>query len=325
MPLMNTQYEEIIRDYNRQQLKNRREQEARMKEIYQKIPRIREIEKEEASFYANKARRLLLQEDIADLKKNANNLKEEKDMLLQRYGYSKDYMKMQYRCPICKDTGYVNNEKCSCFKRKVIELLYTQSNLKEVLQKENFDTFSFVWYDDKVENGRISPLENMKKISKSCLEMTANFDKEPQNILFTGPAGTGKTFLTHCIARELMDACYSVIYLSATEFFEILSKQTFEDNNSMDTQYLLDCDLLIVDDLGTELSNSFTVSRLFYCINERIIRKKAMVISTNLSINTLRDLYTERVTSRLLSSFKIYELYGADIRIQKMIKKGQED
>ena len=229
------------------------------------------------------------------------------------------------KSPICKDTGYVNNEKCSCFKRKVIELLYTQSNLKEVLQKENFDTFSFVWYDDKVENGRISPLENMKKISKSCLEMTANFDKEPQNILFTGPAGTGKTFLTHCIARELMDACYSVIYLSATEFFEILSKQTFEDNNSMDTQYLLDCDLLIVDDLGTELSNSFTVSRLFYCINERIIRKKAMVISTNLSINTLRDLYTERVTSRLLSSFKIYELYGADIRIQKMIKKGQED
>ena len=122
MPLMNTQYEEIIRDYNRQQLKNRREQEARMKEIYQKIPRIREIEKEEASFYANKARRLLLQEDIADLEENANNLKVEKDMLLQRYGYSKDYMKMQYRCPICKDTGYVNNEKCSCFKRKVIEL-----------------------------------------------------------------------------------------------------------------------------------------------------------------------------------------------------------
>ena len=325
MPLMNTQYEEIIRDYNRQQLKNRREQEARMREVYTKIPKIREIEKEEASFYASKARRRLLQLEDCDSKTNIDELKREKELLLQRYGYSKDYMKMQYRCPTCKDTGYVNNEKCSCFKRRVIELLYTQSNLKEVLQKENFDTFSFVWYDDRAENGRISPLENMKRISRSCLEMTANFAKHPQNILFTGPAGTGKTFLTHCIAKELMDACYSVIYLSATDFFDILSRQKFEDDDSIDTQYLLDCDLLIVDDLGTELSNSFTVSRLFYCINERIIRKKAMVISTNLSINTLRDLYTERITSRLLSSFRIYELYGADIRIQKMIKKRQED
>jgi DNA replication protein DnaC len=327
MPLMNTQYEEITRDYNRRQLQNRREQEERMKQVYEKIPRIREIEKEEASISARKARSFLLGEtnQSVDLKRELALLKEEKECLLLNYGFSKDYMQMRYQCPICKDTGYVNNDKCKCFKRKVIDLLYTQSNLKEILKEENFDTFSYLWYDDRAENGRISPLENMKRIAQYCLEMTINFGNHPQNILFTGTSGTGKTFLTHCIAKELIDACFSVIYLSATEFFDILSRQKFENEDSMDTQYLLDCDLLIVDDLGTELSNSFTVSRLFYCINERVIRKKAMIISTNLSLNMLRDLYTERITSRLLSDFKILELYGADIRLQKMIKRHEDN
>ncbi|KIR03149.1 DNA replication protein DnaC [Lachnospiraceae bacterium TWA4] len=311
MALVNTQYEEILRDYNRRQIQNQRDQDARKARVYEKVPRILEIEEEQTTLYAQMARKRLLGDEleVSKIKNQMVALKEEKEVLLQNYGFTKDYMDMQYQCPKCKDTGYIDNKKCECFKRREIDLLYTQSNLKEILEKENFDTFSMDWYDEKER-------EQMTKIAKACMTMIADFGNRPYNLVFTGPAGVGKTFLTHCIAKALIDDCFSVIYLSAVEFFDLLSKQNFEEKE-LDLQYLLTCDLLIVDDLGTELSNSFTVSKLFYCLNERALRKKSMVISTNLSMADLKELYTERIMSRLISDFTIFKMDGSDIRIKK--------
>jgi len=153
-----------------------------------------------------------------------------------------------------------------------------------------------------------------------CREFAADFDRKKENLLFTGSTGVGKTFLTNCIAKELIDSGHSVIYLSAGDLFEVFSRNKFDYDTPEDMRdtyrYILDCDLLIIDDLGTELNNSFTSSQLFYCINERMNMSRSTIISTNLSLKQLRDSYTDRVTSRIMR-YRIIPLYGRDIRVLK--------
>lgn len=161
----------------------------------------------------------------------------------------------------------------------------------------------------------------MEVVVRQCREFAQQYPDKGNSILFTGGTGVGKTFLTNCIAKELIDRCISVIYLSSNELFEIFSKYKFGRDSEEDVEesyrYILDCDMLIIDDLGTELNNSFVSSQLFYCINERIGRKKGTIISTNLSMGMLKDTYSDRVTSRIMSNYRVIPLYGADIRMKK--------
>ena len=327
MPLSNAQYQVIMREYNRKQLRNRREQQERVREVYEKIPQYQALEEETASMAVEQARKLLSgdREALDILRRKIGDRKEQKEILLLSHGFPADYLEMRYSCSDCRDTGYIGSEYCHCFRQAMIDLLYMQSNLQEILKTENFDTFSYEWYSRRPEGDRPSPYDNMRRAVEICWELIGQFDTQKTSLLLTGPAGVGKTFLTHCIARELLNRCYSVIYLSAIDLFDIFSKEKFDygqDGEQEDMyQYILDCDMLIIDDLGTELNNTFTTSQLFYCMNEREKRKKPMVISTNLSLATMRDCYTERVTSRIISSFRVVELYGADIRIQKKLRQ----
>jgi DNA replication protein DnaC len=203
-----------------------------------------------------------------------------------------------------------------------MKLLYAQSNLERVLEQENFDHLTFQYYD----NSQIIPeigmtnADYMRRVVKSCMEFAQNFDSHQDNLLFTGSTGVGKTFLTNCIARKLMDTYHSVIYFSASDLFEVFSRNKFDYDQAEEMKdtyrYILDCDLLIIDDLGTELNNSFTSSQLFYCINERMNMNRSTIISTNLSLTQLRDSYTDRVTSRIMR-YRIIPLYGRDIRLLK--------
>lgn len=154
-----------------------------------------------------------------------------------------------------------------------------------------------------------------------------NFDTKGGNLLFYGETGVGKTFLTHCIAKELLESAHSVIYFTAFDLFELFSAATFRRSHEEDEvmqrhSSIFDCDLLIIDDLGTEMTNSFVSSQLFLCINERLMNGKSTIISTNLSLEALRDLYSERVFSRISSSFQMRKLIGKDIRLLK--KLGQK-
>lgn len=326
MALTNSQFEEIMREYNQLKFQHVREQESRTQEIYQKIPAIRSLEEEIVRTAAGQARKLLSGDanSLRELKTRLADLKEQKRVLLLSNGYPEDALELQYSCPACKDTGFISGKKCRCFQQKEIELLYRQSDLREILKKENFDTFSFEWYDDTASAGNISPLENIRGIYDICRNMVRNFSTEKTNLLLTGNAGTGKTFLTHCIAKELIDNCFSVIYLSAAELFEIFSSHRFQDDAEPEDElmyhHIYHCDLLIIDDLGTEMTNNFTISGLFSCINERARKNLPVVISTNLSIREISDLYSERISSRLISNYRILHLYGADIRLQKRLK-----
>lgn len=328
MPLTNAQHDILMREYNRRQLANEHNREQRVQEIYNKIPRIQEIDKQIRSSAASYARKLICGDDkaLVSMRIELERLKKEKAMLLERNGYRSDYMELHYVCPNCKDTGYIGHEKCHCLKQASVDLLYTQSNIKEVLQRENFSTLSTTYYS-KAYHPRLgkSIYEDMKSKIDYCKKYAETYGTKHRNsILFIGTTGVGKTFLSNCIANELLNRCYSVVYLTATNLFDIFSRATFnkeeEQENDID-HYILDSDLLIIDDLGTEFSNSFTTTKLFYCLNERIVHQKGTIVSTNLSINELRDLYSERVVSRLLSNFHIMELFGDDIRIQKKFRR----
>ncbi|MDO5408850.1 MAG: ATP-binding protein [Lachnospiraceae bacterium] len=331
MSLTNSQYDEIMREYNQLKFRHVREREERIQEIYQKIPAVFELENEITTLAASQARKLLGgdKNSLKELKIRMADLKEQKKVLLLANGYDANAMELQYSCKKCGDTGYINGKKCKCFRQKEINMLYRQSNLRQILEKENFDTFSFEWYDSTASDRRLSPLENMRNIAAVCKEMTAEFAHEKTNLLLTGPAGTGKTFLTHCIAKALLDACYSVIYLSAAELFEIFSSHQFQDKPEPEEElmyhHIYECDLLIIDDLGTEVANNFTISRLFSCINERARNDRPVVISTNLTLAQINSHYSERISSRLISNYKILELYGDDIRIRKLIAHRREN
>lgn len=332
MALSNSQYDSIMRVYNRIQLEKKHELDERMKEVYEKIPAVREMNEEIGSAAVRSARQLLAGDEkaVEKLRKTIADLKEERQVLMEAYGYPADYLEMKYECPDCRDTGYQDGKKCHCFRQREIDLLYAQSNIREILNRENFKHFSYDYFDDtKVdERSGKTARQYMTQVVAACHQYVDNFGSKKENILFTGKTGLGKTFLSNCIARELIERCYSVVYLPAVEMFEIFSKERFSydstDEDKDRSQYLMECDLLIIDDLGTELVNTFTTSQLFYVINERLNRKKGTIISTNLPVNEMRDEFTDRVMSRIVSQYRVIPLYGEDIRIQKKLLAARE-
>ena len=328
MPLTNTQYDQIMRQYNARQAAHQRTLEAHTREISVRIPRSTEINREIGSASIKKAKQLLSgQADDWDLKTVIQELSEERRRLLTDYGYPADYLELHYDCKKCRDTGFIDGKKCSCFKQAAIELLYEQSKLSDILSRENFDTFDERWYDadDMDEATGKSSLELARIARKQAWDFTQHFQDTFNNLFFYGHTGVGKTFLTHCIAREIIEQGHSVIYFSAYDLFDELAKRTF---HSYDTSpdlpdYVGECDLLIIDDLGTELTNTFVQSRLFLLINERLTQKKPTIISTNLEIGAFSEMYSERTFSRIFSNYTMIKLTGRDIRFQKKLSGGK--
>lgn len=333
MPLKNDQYNQILREYDSVVLRNKHEQEERLRDAYQRIPELKELENEMISLSAQSGRQAIRGDEcvLAGLKDKAIELKARQIELLLSNGLPADYLDMHYKCSKCKDTGYIGNVKCNCFKQAIADLMYSDSNIKAILAHENFSKFSFGYYSDDFidETTGLSPLSNMQKVVAYCKSFIRHFDNKRDNMLLLGNTGVGKTFLANCIAKELLDGGYTVIYLTAFRLFDILEKYKFgknEENSyhaSNQFDYILDCDLLIIDDLGTEFYNSFTNSQLYLIVNERLLRKKSTIISTNLSLSDINANYSERIYSRLISCYRIHRIVGEDIRLH-MAVNGEE-
>lgn len=327
MPLSNSQYDEILREYNAKQIRNQHFAQDRRREVYAKDARLKEIDDAISSCSLAHARELLNggKTALTALREEITAYRKERLLILDRLGYSEDYFKPEYDCPDCKDSGYIDGERCHCFKQRAIDLVYTQSNIRNILQEENFETFSYKYYSETERNPAtgLSSLETMKNAVSECRRFIDGFDKDFSNLFFYGDTGVGKTFLSNCVAKELLDSGHSVIYFTAFQLFDILEKNTFhhkaEDDMITAHRNIFDCDLLIIDDLGTEMPNSFTISQLFLCLNERILRKKSTIISTNLPISQMAQTYSERTFSRITSNYIMIKLFGDDIRIQKKI------
>lgn len=323
MSLTNSQYDEIMRSYQDRQLKRQHLISARRKEIAALTPQMEEIEGEIAHLSVSRARSLLSGEEqaLSGMKEEIAALSARKRELLLSLGYPADYFEPDYVCPDCRDTGYIGNKRCHCLKQASIDLVYAQSNLSNILERENFSQFSFSYYSDDImdENTNISSLTAARNAYSKCRQFIQNFDTSFENILLFGNTGVGKTFLSNCIAKELLDTGHSVIYFSAHRLFELLAESTFGRNAAAVSDYrnIFDCDLLIIDDLGTEMTNSFTSSQFFVCLNERILRQKSTLISSNLDLRDIASIYSERVFSRITSNYMLLHLFGTDIRVKK--------
>ena len=331
MPLKNSQYNTILRAYDQRQLEDAHRLSQHRQEAYAAIPALKGIEEEIAATSAQYARSQIQNAESAttrmqEYRQQMEKLKSQKASLLKSHGFPDDYLSLTYQCKDCKDTGFIGNEKCHCFKQAIVDLVYAQSNCKDRMAEENFQTFRLDYYSDQKDmHLGISPRQNMENILKNCREFIANFDSCHENILFYGNTGVGKTFLANCIAKELLDQAHTVIYLTAFDLVDVFERHQFgqeeEEEISDDLfDYVLDCDLLIIDDLGTEMNNSFVSSQLFLCINERLLRKKSTIISTNMSVEKLQKEYSERISSRIISYYKILPVIGEDIRVQKAIR-----
>ena len=339
MALKKEQINHILRKYDEKQLKNHRELQDRENEIFSTIPAIRELEQELASNAVKATKQSLLGDNNAldELKTQNQGLKEAKIALLTANGYPADYLDLKYNCNDCKDTGYITNEiwpdeehillsknKCHCFKQAVVDLLYTQSGIQDAIARENFATFSYDYFSRSYidESIGISSYENAINAVSKCQTFIKNFDQQHENLLIYGNTGVGKTFLTNCIAKELLSSAHIVIYLTAFQLFDILEKRKFgkaDEDYDLEEKFqgILNCDLLIIDDLGTELTNSFINSQLYLVINERLLTKKSVIISTNLPLDDLSKHYSERIFSRIASNYIMVKMFGEDIRLKK--------
>ncbi len=331
MGLSNTQYRDIMFRYDQTRMKNQRTLDQRYESLFQEIPELEQVQNDIMELSLQQAREELLHsdhtsqtDDIYQQKRHA--LLEKKAKLLLAHNYPADYLSAIYDCRDCHDTGYINNKPCHCLRQAETLALYESSNLMHVLENENFDTFNELFYDDSIvnENLSLTPRENIKRVREVCQDFIKHFDEAYDNLIFYGPTGVGKTFLTHCIAKQLLDTSHTVLYLTSLELFDILEKNKFnkEDASTSNEQisYILNSELLIIDDLGTELVNSFTASQLFYFIEERHMRQRSTIISTNLSFQELRDRYSERIFSRFTGYYNFLMIIGDDIRIQKAIR-----
>lgn len=325
MGLTNSQYDSIMRTYSERQSENHRIQMQRREEIASRIPEIKELDDTIVSLSMEHAMSVLEKDkpaaSLSTLRQEILALSIRKKNLFLQNGYPENYLDPVYSCPDCKDTGYVDGERCHCFRQAVTQLLYSRSNAKNIHQNENFHTFSLDFYsrdftDASTSKSSYEHMQNVLRIAKKYVE---EFQQEGaiRNLLFYGNTGLGKTFLSNCIANELIKNCYSVISLSAIELFQIFSKSEFDKDSAQSelAAEITECDLLIIDDLGMELSNAFTNSKLFYCINDRILKDKSTIISTNLAVNNIQERYSERIFSRIMHSYKAIKFFGNDIRL----------
>ncbi len=324
MSITSTQYDEIMRTYENNRNENRHLLMRRLNEVYEKIPEYKALDLRVADFSLEMGKKLIDGDvsALGALKEEIKSITARKEQLLKQAGFAADYLEPVYTCPECRDTGFVDGSRCRCLKRAIIRCLYSQSNIEKVLERENFDTLTFDYYDD-------SELKTMQSIVNSCRAFVNDFDREYANILFYGGVGVGKTFLSNCIAKELLDRGRSVIYFTAFQLFDTLAKYAFgnsEVNGEIDRVHedIFDCDLLIIDDLGTELTNNFVLTQLFLIINERDLRNKSTIISTNLSIEEMSERYSERVFSRIYGKYRVIKPDIRDLRIKMKRNAGRK-
>ena len=326
MALTNSQYDVVMREFEDRRMRHERDFRKVLDKTYQNFPRLKEIDDEIASLSLKKAQIALgaSSDNDFDLNDCIKDLLSEKKALLEVAGFADGIAAPNYDCPICHDTGVANGRKCSCFKQAEIRLLYEQSRLKDILSEENFDKFDLSLFSDKPldENIKLSPRHYAKQAYEFSKSFVENFSDARGNICLIGQTGVGKTFLSNCIAKALIDKGVNVLYLTASELFEMFGDNAFNrtEETSANIRLISECELLIIDDLGAGMNNSFISSRLFQCINDRMIGKKSTIISTNLSLSELRDEYSERLTSRIISKYNILLLYGDDLRQKQALR-----
>lgn len=317
-------YRQIQREYENERYKNTLLAEKRREQVYNRLSVVRDIDIQLKELGV-KLTRLTVNHapkaEISNIANQVNTLNSKKATALNSIGITEEYLAPIYTCPQCKDTGYINSQKCSCMKKRLIKKYYAASNLENVLQFENFDNFDLHHYSNTpYPDEDLTPMVNMSSILEDVLSQTAPEQNNCFNFYFYGNSGLGKTFMCSCIAKCMLDRGLSVIYMTAYSLASLLEKNRFRheelDEADEAVDMLFDADLLIIDDLGTESPNSVTAAEIFNVINSRLINKKSTVISSNLRPAELSAPYSDRVVSRIVGNYTVHHFYGNDIRMK---------
>lgn len=312
-----------IRDDESKALKSRKE------EISEKYPEIIELDNEIQKLSLKMALAVLKssnsEKTLNEYKDSITDLRIKKCEMLVEKGYSPEYLTMHYHCQKCKDTGFIKNVKCSCYKDKLIRLYYKDSELENVIKSHNFNNFDLnLFSPHRIGEEKFSPRKNMENILGYVLnDYIPNFANHSTNLLFYGNAGSGKTYLSYCISKSILDKGFLVVYKTADEIVRNLRDIKFNNDSNMES-LLLECDLLIIDDLGAEHVNEFSITELFNILNKRILTNKKMIVSTNLTLSGITRQYNERIQSRLIGDFKLCKFYSEDIRIKLNLEKNRQ-
>ena len=302
--------------------------EDRLKAVYSKCPHIASIDRAlKATVIDAVGAAFKKRQDtslaVADLAEKNLNLQSERIQALISAGYPPDYLDEEYLCPRCHDTGYVGTDICSC-----LMVLYKKELKKSLssllkLGDETFDNFDLSWYDDTYDPELgMSPQDHMEGVCEMCYRYANKFGAKSTNLYLNGGTGLGKTFLSACIARVVADNGYSVVYDMAGSIFSVFEEAKFSKSDDMtalrdNIRRYLECDLLIIDDLGTEMTTSFTLSALYELINTRLMNSRKTIINSNLSIDELTDRYSMQIASRIRGEYHSLKFFGRDIRLLK--------
>ena len=315
-------YISVKRSFDENAQKARRDADSRRRLLSEKYSDIAEVESELsktalAVFKAATDGRSSLEERLAQLKERNKELLLKRSHLLEKYGYPADYFAPEYKCEKCSDTGTFNGKMCSCMKDELSRRMTQISGLGILAEKMKFDNFDLSYYSDNQNE-----YENMQFILGKLREYVDVFSKDNNDsLLLLGTTGTGKTHLSVALAAAVISRGYYVIYNTAQNIFADFEYDKFKrtQNEPSRSDRYFECELLVIDDLGTENVNQFTTSCLYNLVNTRYCEGKAMIMNTNLSHKELRAKYDDRIFSRLAGEFKPFVFTGKDIRMKKLL------
>lgn len=315
-------YNRIRTEFDRKRLRAELDAVDRKVALEKKIPEIEQIDAQLADTGAMIIDAVMNHPDDLDarlekIRETNECCHELRRKLLASFGYPEDYLDVHYECPVCNDTGYVDGKMCSCLKKDLILAGYESSGIGELLRTQSFETFSLDYYRTNQQ-----VFAAMNKVYRDVFAYAEAFHGAGSgNLAFFGGTGLGKTHLSTAVAKKVIESGYDVMYVTAIGMISDFEYRRFGSADTTDvspTTRYFDCDLLIIDDLGTEISNQFSVSTLYSVINTRLNTKKSMILSTNLNTEEFRKRYWDRITSRVLGEFFIEQFAGIDVRAQKL-------
>ena len=296
--------------------------EQRREKVYAAVPRIAEIDRELSGCVADAIKAALsrgtdVREEVEKKASRSLELQRERAMLLRERGLPENWTEDEPACPECRDTGYIGREPCRCLIKLYTEELRNGRSGLMKLGEGSFEDFRLGWY------AMAQPGQSGEKIREAmalvldyCRGYAEDFAPGAENLFFTGETGVGKTFLSTSIARTVFERGFSVVYDTAADVFATFESEKFthDEKAAEAVRRALECDLMILDDLGTEMTTSFSVSALYYLINSRLLSGRSMIISTNLSPEDIEKRYSPQIASRVGGGFKLVRFYGSDIR-----------
>ena len=307
--------EAVFSDFEKKRTANESRQKMRLLEAYNRIPELRALDSELSStglqiFAASVRGKEGLEERLSAIRAKNDQLQSKRDALLKDNGFEPDYTDMKFDCDKCKDQGYVNGKMCPCLKNALVTKQLEASGVGQLISGQSFENFALDMYPEADREQMACLFDDLKSYAQ-------DFSKDSPNLLFVGGTGLGKTHLSTAIAKAIIEKGYYVIYETATNIFSDFENDRFRDRYNGEepiSKKYMECDLLIIDDLGTEVITNFTISCLYNLINTRLNKKLPIILSTNLNSAEIRKLYNDRITSRMFGDFEIKVFKGNDIR-----------